>query len=168
MTYDNRSPPQLRSALGDAAEHRSFGRKALQPAHRNDVLVTLAFTIQSTASKDSLRIWPVKRGEWRAELDLTDLRAEARVYERHSGDDLHLDEFFADLGQSWKGWEGARTWEALGMSMSATHDGLGNVTLRVTLQRGYGEQWSADASLRVGAGTLDDLSREARRLDPHE
>jgi hypothetical protein len=50
--------------------------------------------------------------------------------------------------------------------MSAVHDGLGNVTLRTTLLRGYGEQWSAEASLRVGAGTLDGLSREARKLDP--
>jgi Family of unknown function (DUF6228) len=124
------------------------------------------FIIQSTASDDSLRIWPVKRRVWRAVLDVTDLHAEARVYERHSGEYLRLGDFFAHLGQSWKGWEGERAWEALGMCMSAVHDGLGNVTLRVTLLRGYGEQWSAEASLRVGAGTLDDLSREARRLDP--
>lgn len=85
----------------------------------------------------------------------------------NSGEELHLDAYFADLARDWRGWQGDRQWNALGLRLAARHDGLGHVTLDVTLQNDYssGSRWRVRASLRLDAGALDRLATEAHVLD---
>ena len=124
--------------------------------------------IRSNRGSDQLVLWAVKpRDQWRARLDFGDLVAEAKVYERHSRDALHLDAYFADLATQWRGWAGAKEWESLGLRLSARHDGLGHVTLGATLDQDYtmADRWRVRASLVLDAGSLDTLARAARALD---
>jgi hypothetical protein len=94
----------------------------------------------------------------------------------HARTDLDLDairhhvaplgEFFASLAQEWRGWEGARSWGVTPITLSATHDGLGHITLAVHLKTNVFREpsWSAAATVVVEAGRLDRLAREASRL----
>lgn len=125
--------------------------------------------IRSNEGRDLLQLSVVRPGDrWRARLDFVDLVAEAKVCERHSGTALELDRYFASLAKRWRGWRGTREWESLGMSLAARHDGLGHVTLDVTLDQDYAaaERWTVRASLFLDAGALDHLSNAARVLDP--
>jgi hypothetical protein len=124
--------------------------------------------IHSNRGSDQLVLWTVKpRDEWRARLDFGDLVAEAKVHERYSRDALHLDAYFADLAKQWRGWAGAKEWESLGLQLGARHDGLGHVTLEVTLDQDYAmaDRWRVRAFLVLDAGSLDALVREAHALD---
>jgi Family of unknown function (DUF6228) len=115
-----------------------------------------------------LRVWVVRpRDQWRARIEVGDLEAEAKVYERYSREELHLDRYFADLAAQWRGWEGDKEWEALGLRLAARHDGLGHVTLDVTLEEDYAtaDRWRVRASLAIDAGALDRLAVEARAID---
>ena len=124
--------------------------------------------LRSNQGSDQLLLWAVKPGdEWRARIDFGDLSAEAKVHERFSGDALRLDAYFADLAQRWRGWEGDREWESLGLRLAARHDGLGHVTLDATLDADYAtaERWRVRASLIVDAGGLGALALAAGALD---
>lgn len=126
------------------------------------------FVVRSNVDVDKLRIWVLKPGGyWRARIEFADLAAEGIVYERYSGEELQLDAYFADLAAGWRGWEGERRWEALGLRLAARHDGVGHVTLDVTSQNDYaaGGRWRVRASLVLDAGALDKLAIEARQLD---
>jgi Family of unknown function (DUF6228) len=115
-----------------------------------------------------LRVWVVKPGdEWRAQIDVGDLKAEAKVYERYSREELQLDRYFADLANQWRGWDGEKEWEAFGLRLAARHDGLGHVTLDVTLEDDYAtaSRWRVRASLELDAGVLDRLAVQARTVD---
>jgi uncharacterized protein DUF6228 len=85
----------------------------------------------------------------------------------YSREALHLDSYFAGLAKQWRGWKGDKEWEALGLRLAARHDGLGHVTLDVTLEEDYAlaDRWRVRASLTVDAGALDRLAVEARQLD---
>jgi hypothetical protein len=110
------------------------------------------FVVRSNRRGDELRMWIVKPGnQWRTRLEFGDLTAEGKVDERHSGDALRLDSYFGALAEDWRGWEGERGWEALGLRLAARHDGLGHVALDVTLddQPGWTERWSVRATLVV-------------------
>jgi uncharacterized protein DUF6228 len=126
------------------------------------------FLVRSNFGDDQLRIWTTKPGGyWRARISFADLVAEGPVSERCSGEQLHLDAWFAALAAEWLGWQGERRYEALGLRLAARHDGLGHVTLDVTLQDNYAadERWRVRASLMLDAGALDRLALEARELD---
>jgi hypothetical protein len=126
------------------------------------------FLVRSNVGDDQLRVWATRPGGyWRARLAFADLTAEGKVSERSSRDELHLDAYFADLAAKWRGWEGKKHWEALGLALAARHDGLGHVTLDVTLQHDYAavDPWQVRASLALDAGALDRLALEARELD---
>ncbi len=126
------------------------------------------FVIRSNHGGDKLRVWTVKPGDqWRAQIDFGDLQAEAKVYERYSRDALRLDVYLADLADHWRGWDGEKEWEALGLRLEARHDGLGHVTLDVTLEEDYAsaDRWRVRASLMVDAGGLAHLVRDAIGLD---
>jgi hypothetical protein len=130
--------------------------------------MTYDFRVRSNARGDELRLWVVKPGDqWQAKLEFGDLTAEAKVYERHSRNALELDAYFADLAENWRGWRGKKEWEALGLRLAAQHDGLGHVTLDVTLETDYAsaDRWRVRASLALDAGALDRLVSEARALD---
>ena len=124
--------------------------------------------IRSNHGGDQLKVWTIKPGDqWRARIDFGDLTAEAKVYERFSRDALRLDVYLADLAHNWRGWDGEKAWEALGLRLAARHDGLGHVTIEVTLEEGYAsaDRWRVRASLAVDAGGLDRLAVDARGLD---
>jgi hypothetical protein len=126
------------------------------------------FAIRSNRRSDQLVLWTVKpRDQWRARIDFGDLVAEAKICERHSGDALHLEAYFADLANQWRGWTGTKEWTSLGLRLGACHDGLGHVTLEATLDHDYAmpDRWRVHASLVVDAGSLDALARAARVLD---
>ena len=85
-----------------------------------------------------------------------------------------LDSFFADLAAQWRGWSGEHRWSSLegDVSIDASHDGLGTVSLVVTIR---GEHllrmrqpavpdWEATVVLEVDAGALDQLAREATHV----
>jgi hypothetical protein len=127
--------------------------------------------IESSREHASLRLSVERPGlDWRARLDCRDLHAEATFHERYSREQLRLDEFFGGLAEQWRGWDGAMEWEALGLKLSASHDGLGHVALEVSLQGHYArpESWLARASLQLEAGGLEELARAARALDAEE
>jgi hypothetical protein len=126
------------------------------------------FLVRSSHGGDQLRVWVVKPGDqWCAQIDFGDLKAEAKVYERYSREALQLDSYFAGLAKQWRGWKGDKEWEALGLRLAARHDGLGHVTLDVTLEEDYAlaDRWRVRASLTVDAGALDRMAVEARQLD---
>ena len=84
------------------------------------------FVVRSSGLSDHMTIWIVKpQDEWRARIECDGLTAEARVYERHSGSALRLDAFFGDLAANWRGWDGAKEWESLGLQLVARHTGSG-------------------------------------------
>jgi hypothetical protein len=130
--------------------------------------VDAEFVVRSSDGGDRLRIWVVRPADqWRARIECADLTAEAKVYERYSGEALRLDAYFDELAKQWRGWEGDIEWEALGLRLAARHDGLGHVTLDATLDDDYvaAERWRVRASLSVDAGALERLARDARVLD---
>jgi Family of unknown function (DUF6228) len=94
-------------------------------------------------------------------------RRGAELCERFSGDALTLHAYFADLAQHWRGWDGDKEWESLGLQLAARHDGLGHVTLDATLDEDYAmaQRWRVRASLTVDAGGLSALAVAARALD---
>jgi hypothetical protein len=116
---------------------------------------------------EQLRVWVVGPGAWRARIDSYDLTAEETFHERSSREKLRLDTYFADLAAQWRGWEGNKEWEADGLAFAASHDGLGHVTLDVILESppSLADVWRVRVSLRLEAGTLDRLAREAREVD---
>jgi hypothetical protein len=81
--------------------------------------------------------------------------------EHRDGRPQQLALFFEDLASSWRGWEGEKTWHALETPfyLSATHDGLGHITLSVRVEEGWvPPTWSAKTSLVLEAGSLDELA----------
>ncbi len=108
-------------------------------------------------------------GTWHAELRQQEAVAQARIYHRWSGDSLELDTYFGQLAQQWRGWEGAVEWGGECLTLGATHDGLGHVTVTVVL---HGEadrdfdRWEFRGFVKVDAGSLDAIARDAAVLDP--
>lgn len=64
--------------------------------------------------------------------------------------------YVADLAEAWKGWGGEKEYASLEgqLSISAIHDGLGTVTLRVRLRQQWPPEWSAEATLELGPGPI--------------
>jgi uncharacterized protein DUF6228 len=127
------------------------------------------FTIRSNRRADQLRLWVLAPGRrWRARIDFGDLTAEGRVDARDGRDVLGLAAFLEDLAERWRGWDGDRAWESLGLVLAARHDRSGHVTVDATLSADYAspdDRWQVRASLSVDAGTLPRLAADARRLD---
>jgi hypothetical protein len=131
--------------------------------------VSEELVIESSREPASLRLSVERPGlDWHARLAGPKLQAEATFSERYGREQLRVDEFLEGLAERWRGWEGTREWEALGLKLSARHDGLGHVTLEVFLQGHYArpDSWTVKASLQLDAGALDELARAARVLDP--
>ena len=72
--------------------------------------------------------------------------------------------FFQSLATSWRGWSGAQNWESLErqLVLSATHDSLGHVSLRVRLHESPGiSDWIVEGTLELEAGQLEAIARDA-------
>lgn len=77
----------------------------------------------------------------------------------------NLAAYFLDLEESWKGWEGEKSWWSVEQDVAivATSDGLGHCHLQITVRDGPNPTWQASMSdLKVDAG--EDLSRSARSV----
>lgn len=86
-----------------------------------------------------------------ARLTIPEGAAETNVYEHREW----LAEYFADLAANWRGWEGVKEYASLEgqLSLSATHDRLGTVTIKVALRQPWPPDWSFSAELEFGAGS---------------
>lgn len=74
-------------------------------------------------------------------------------------------DFFRDLADQWRGWEGSIEWRSLegDLALSAETDRCGHVVIRVEIGPVFREHaWSARVFARVDAGQLDRLHRQAR------
>ncbi len=69
--------------------------------------------------------------------------------ESWSGGIKSLIDYFGDLSVAWRGWSGPKEWNDDGpsVSMSATHDGVGLITLDVTAESHF--RWDGDGSWTV-------------------
>jgi hypothetical protein len=74
-----------------------------------------------------------------------------------------IGEFFAALAADWRGWAGERVWGSAPLTLIATHDGLGHVTLFVELEERY-DLWRARGQLVLEAGRLEQIARDAAHL----
>jgi hypothetical protein len=73
-------------------------------------------------------------------------------------------EFFESLAGSWRGWTGTRSHGSLEghLVLEARSDATGHVELRVTLIEASQRSWRAEAVLRLEAGSLARIARQAR------
>jgi hypothetical protein len=72
--------------------------------------------------------------------------------------------FFHDLASSWRGWRDAKSWINLEQQLSivATHDSLGHISLRVRVwENPGGADWVVEGTLQVEAGQLEAVARAA-------
>jgi hypothetical protein len=85
-----------------------------------------------------------------AELVIESGRAACTVHEHG---DL-LSPFFADLAESWSGWEGEKVYRSLeaDLELRASHDGLGSINLGVIIGRVAPPSWTMAAGLQIDAG----------------
>jgi hypothetical protein len=97
-----------------------------------------------------------------AEFDAPDLSSATQVYVLGGCD--HLDRFWRDLAENWRGWEGTRSWQSLegDLELSATSDRLGHVALEVRLEEGAPFPWRVHGKLSLDAGQLHRIAAAAR------
>jgi hypothetical protein len=96
-----------------------------------------------------------------AEFDAPDLSSATQVYVLGGCD--HLDRFWRDLAENWRGWEGTRSWQSLegDLELSATSDRLGHVALEVRLEEGAPFPWRVHGKLSLDAGQLHRIAAAA-------
>lgn len=103
-------------------------------------------------------------GSFDAKLVGPAVTATVRVYE-HGSD--FVPRFFAELAESWRGWDGEKDWESVEshIALTATADRLGHVSLRVILRDPFAPAaWRAEATLLIEAGQLEALAASAGRV----
>jgi hypothetical protein len=69
--------------------------------------------------------------------------------------------YFNRLATKWRGWTGDEVWRAHEgtLTITATHDGLGHVTLFTTLLSEIAGLWTLEGLVMVNAGQLDEIAR---------
>ena len=101
-------------------------------------------------------------------LALPGLTAVARVDSSAYDGERTLGLLFRRMADDWRGWDGEREWASIEglFDLTATHDGLGHVSLRVRLRSGlYDEDWNAGGVIWLDAGGLSKLAREAAAFE---
>ena len=75
-----------------------------------------------------------------------------------------LDQFWRELAEDWRGWEGTRSWRSLEgeLELSATSDRLGHVELEVRLDEGAPFQWRVYGMISLEGGQLDSIAAAAQ------
>ena len=76
-------------------------------------------------------------------------------------------EFFTDLARNWRGWSGEKSQASLEghLSIAATSDSLGHVSMRVVLRGDFGRSdWQAERTIFLEGGQLERLAKEAGRF----
>jgi uncharacterized protein DUF6228 len=90
--------------------------------------------------------------------------------ETWNDDPAHLVTFFETLAANWHGWTGAKEWsnDDWTVSMSATHDGIGLVSLTISARMlGGGEtagSWLLRMVVPIEPGSLASLAERMRSL----
>ena len=93
---------------------------------------------------------------------------EARI-DPYSGGYRAFTDYFRDLAEHWRGWSGSKEWADDGgtVRLSATHDGIGRVTLAVELRSepfgGLGS-WRATTEVGIEPGALAWIPSELAEL----
>jgi hypothetical protein len=90
------------------------------------------------------------------------LDATATVYAHNAVGFDGLADYFSDLSNDWRGWQGARAWRSLEgeLTLAATHDG--HVHVEVRLQDSAYANWTVETTLTLDAG--EQLARTASDL----
>lgn len=80
------------------------------------------------------------------------LDATATVYAHNAVGFDGLADFFSDLGNDWRGWQGVRAWRSLEgeLTLAATHDG--HVQVDVRLRDSVYVNWTVETTLTLDAG----------------
>lgn len=129
--------------------------------------------IESSRDSGQLQVAPAEErvdpSYFTARLSAGTLSASVRFYEPR-GFLLGLGEFFRDLAEHWVGWPGEKSWESVegDLSLTASHDRLGHVTLVVELRERFDppeREWVARAPLTLEAGVLHKLANAAERFE---
>jgi hypothetical protein len=90
--------------------------------------------------------------------------------ERWHGDRAALATYFESLAQDWRGWNGSKDWsDAEGaFRMSASHDGLGTISLVVTMRSSVPwdllGSWELRVVVPIESGSLEGTAAGVRRL----
>jgi hypothetical protein len=104
-------------------------------------------------------------GLWSFTAELTGETYQASVAVWELGDGLAT--YFDQLASRWRGFDGPLTYTSLeqALALDATHDGLGTVTMKVTLYQPWPSTWSVQAELGFEAGAqLDAAAADVRTL----
>lgn len=127
------------------------------------------FTIQSASGAGSLEFFertpedarrPIER--FKVRLVDEDLSAVGRVYAGYA--QTHPASLFAQMAESWTGWQGEMVWESAEdeLRLRCAGDRAGHVTIRVALRSGPTEgDWEVGATIMAEAGQLPELARRA-------
>ena len=127
--------------------------------------------ISAEPGRGSVRLRSAER-PWNDEVldfqcELADVGVKAATWVRTLGGD-GIVPWAADLAESYRGWDGVRTWELLehDLRIDAMHDGQGHVSLRFVIRgpRAY-EPNAWDASVVVTLDAGEDMRRLATELD---
>jgi hypothetical protein len=76
----------------------------------------------------------------------------------------HPAEWFCELAESWRGWQGERQWESMEheLRLVATNDRRGHIALGIQLRSGFSDyDWSVAATIMVDAGQLEGVAKHA-------
>ena len=127
--------------------------------------------ISTEPGRGSVRLRGAER-PWNDEVldfqcELADAGVNAATWVRTLGGD-GIAPWAADLAESYRGWDGVRTWESLehDLRIDAMHDGRGHVRLRFVIRgpRAYeSDAWEASVVVTLDAG--EGMRRLAAELD---
>jgi len=95
-----------------------------------------------------------------------EIRAETRASSYRS---VSLAEYFRDIAENWRGWNGRKHWATLEgeLEFTATSDKTGHVRLGFSLRPPYtGFHWEVRGALELEAGQLDAIAEEVQQAWP--
>ena len=69
-----------------------------------------------------------------------------------------LAQFFRELANSWRGWNGGKKWTSLEgeLSLVCLHDGVGHISVDLMLRK-LGE-WTAETVIEITAGDIENVA----------
>lgn len=116
------------------------------------------FEIKSNAGPERVELKVFNRDFIEVTVTGSELSAQARVAFLGGADGL--DEYWADIAENWRGWQGEKTWRSLesDLGFAAVSDRAGHVTLKVTLEYGTPWKWQTQVLLAIEAGQLDGIA----------
>jgi hypothetical protein len=117
--------------------------------------------IKSADTGAKLEFLDVKGEHFTVVFSSVTLSASQRVW--GYTDCRQLANLFREMAQSWKGWEGVKTWGSIEgeFNLACTSDKLGHVTLEVDLvERDTSEPWSTKFNIQIETWQLEKIANE--------